>query len=84
MKTVLPENTRRLWCELLGTSHLTTSPSVANRKPIAAIVFTGGKLQLTYSGLPPVEGCTKSPNSKVVFSFECGNHVGQPQFVRYV
>ena len=62
---------------------LVTSPSVANRK-LVAIDFTGGKLQLTYSGLPPVEGCTKSSNSKVVFSFECGNHVGQPQFVRYV
>ncbi|KAL9969231.1 hypothetical protein ACROYT_G021424 [Oculina patagonica] len=39
-----------------------------------------GKLQLTYSGLPPVEGCDKGSNSRVVFYFECGNHVGQPQF----
>lgn len=40
-----------------------------------------GRLQLTYSGLPPVEGCIGG-NPKVVFYFECGNHVGQPQFER--
>ena len=37
------------------------------------------KLQLTYSGLPGVDGCLQG-NPKVVFYFECGNHVGQPQF----
>ena len=60
---------------------LVTMCSVANREGIV-ILFAGGKLQLTYSGLPPVEGCTKSSNSKVVFYFECGQHVGQPQFER--
>ena len=48
------------------------------------IIFTDGNLQLTYSGLPPVEGCNKGSNSIVVFYFECGKHVGQPQFERYV
>ena len=70
-------------CDLLGSSHLATPPSIANTECVI-IVFAGGKLQLTYSGLPPVEGCSNGINSKVVFYFECGNHVGQPQFERYV
>lgn len=54
----------------------------ANKESIL-VAFADGKLQLTYSGLPPVEGCNKGSNSRVVFYFECGNHVGQPQFERY-
>ena len=45
--------------------------------------FTGGKLQLTYTGLP-VDGCRGGVESKVVFYFDCGNHVGQPSLSRYV
>lgn len=48
-----------------------------------SIFFADGKLQLAYSGLPPVEGCSRG-NPKVVFYFECGNNVGQPQFKTYV
>ena len=83
MGTACPITQGRSSCDLQGTSHLATPPSVANKVHIV-IAFAGGKLQLTYSGLPPVEGCSKGSNSKVVFYFECGNHVGQPQFERYV
>ena len=44
--------------------------------------FAEKKLQLTYSGLPGVDGCLNKGNPKVVFYFECGNHVGQPKFER--
>ena len=63
----------------LGTTPYSTE---ANKKHFK-IVFADGNLQLTYSGLPPVEGCSKGSNSRVVFYFECGNHVGQPQLERY-
>lgn len=51
--------------------------------PFFHFFFTGGKLQLTYTGLP-VDGCRGGVESKVVFYFDCGNHVGQPSLSRYV
>lgn len=63
----------------IGRERITASTLL---KQFSSIFLLDGKLQLRYSGLPPVDGCGKEKNSKVVFYFECGNSVGQPEFER--
>ena len=66
-------------CVTVGRERITASTLL---KQFSSIFLLDGKLQLRYSGLPPVDGCGKEKNSKVVFYFECGNSVGQPEFQR--
>lgn len=65
-----------------NTLHPSYRVSSTLLKQFSSIFLLDGKLQLRYSGLPPVDGCGKEKNSKVVFYFECGNSVGQPEFER--
>ena len=66
-------------CVTIGRERITASTLL---KQFSSIFLLDGKLQLRYSGRPPVDGCGKEKNSKVVFYFECGNSVGQPEFQR--
>ena len=67
-------------CVTVGRERITASTLLKQFSSI--FLLDDGKLQLRYSGLPPVDGCGKEKNSKVVFYFECGNSVGQPEFQR--
>ena len=66
-------------CVIVVRERITASTLL---KQFSSIFLLDDKLQLRYTGLPPVDGCGKEKNSKVVFYFECGNSVGQPEFQR--